>query len=88
MSRVLTDPNNNPSEYQQRFPYISNIRPWYQVSPHNELVVKYSCGTDLGDGVTKAIFSARYLHNFVMTLSNGNIFRVTGHLSGEFIGHR
>ena len=24
----------------------------------------------------------------VMTWSNGNIFRVTGHLCGEFIGHR
>ena len=24
----------------------------------------------------------------MMTSSNGNIFRVTGHLSGEFTGHR
>ena len=26
-------------------------------------------------------------HNFMMTSSNGNIFRVTGHLCGEFTGH-
>ena len=26
--------------------------------------------------------------HFVMTSSNGNIFRVTGHLCGEFTGHR
>ena len=25
---------------------------------------------------------------FMMTSSNGNIFRVTGHLCGEFTGHR
>ena len=28
------------------------------------------------------------LVSFMMTLSNGNIFRVTGPLCGEFIGHR
>ena len=26
--------------------------------------------------------------NYMMTSSNGNIFRVTGHLCGEFTGHR
>ena len=26
-------------------------------------------------------------HNFMMTSSNGNIFRVTGHMCGEFTGH-
>ena len=29
-----------------------------------------------------------WYENFTMTSSNGNIFRVTGHLCGEFIGHR
>ena len=28
------------------------------------------------------------LQNDMMTSSNGNIFRVTGHLCGEFAGHR
>ena len=28
------------------------------------------------------------IFRFMMTSSNGNIFRVTGHLCGEFIGHR
>ena len=28
------------------------------------------------------------LNIYMMTLSNGNIFRVTGHLCGEFTGHR
>ena len=29
-----------------------------------------------------------FTHIFMMTSSNGNIFRVTGHLCGEFTGHR
>ena len=35
--------------------------------------------------------SYKYLkrqRNFMKTSSNGNIFRVTGHLCGEFTGHR
>ena len=35
--------------------------------------------------------SYKYLkrqRNFMMTSSNGNIFRVTDHLCGEFTGHR
>ena len=29
----------------------------------------------------------QYLHDHMMTSSNGSIFRVTGHLCGEFTGH-
>ena len=32
--------------------------------------------------------SAKLMYIFMMTSSNGNIFRVTGHLCGEFTGHR
>ena len=32
--------------------------------------------------------SYQYSHQPMMTQSNGNIFRVTGHLCGEFTGHR
>ena len=38
-----------------------------------------------GTGMTKA---RRYMGFFMMTSSNGNIFRVTGHLCGEFTRHR
>ena len=31
---------------------------------------------------------ARYNMHYMMTSSNGNIFRVTGHLCGKFSGHR
>ena len=33
-------------------------------------------------------FSRAISHMFMMTSSNGNIFRVTGHLRGELTGHR
>ena len=41
------------------------------------------CGRSLNSSGTFCIFSY-----FMMTSSNGNIFRVTGHLCGEFTGHR
>ena len=34
------------------------------------------------------VYIRRYMINSMMTSSNGNIFRVTGHLCGEFTGHR
>ena len=36
----------------------------------------------------KPIFISQFLTIFMMTSSNGNIFRVTGSLCGEFTGHR
>ena len=35
-----------------------------------------------------SIFFTKLLHWYMMTSSNGNIFRVTGHLCGEFTGPR
>ena len=37
---------------------------------------------------SKYAHGSRYWSIFMMTSSNGNIFRVTGHLCGEFTGHR
>ena len=34
------------------------------------------------------VFGGIIAHVLMMTSSNGNIFRVTGHLCGEFTGHR
>ena len=34
------------------------------------------------------IYLGNFVLTFMMTSSNGNIFRVTGHLCGEFTGHR
>ena len=38
-----------------------------------------------GGGVISIFFKAKFCHS-MMTSSNGNIFRVTGHLCGEFTG--
>ena len=39
-------------------------------------------------GTSKCYFTLGYICMIMMTSSNGNIFRVTGHLCGEFTGHR
>ena len=46
--------------------------------------------TSMRYGMThvRHVFAHNIVHIFMMTSSNGNIFRVTGHLCGEFTGPR
>ena len=53
-----------------------------------------ACNWEVEDSssIGNELFFTQYkifcFHNNMMTSSNGNIFRVTGHLCGEFTGHR
>ena len=61
---------------------IHKYRPLYY--PHIKI---YSNSTSLLETSTKLLhFVVKY--SFMMTSSNGNIFRVTGHLCGEFTDHQ
>ena len=62
----------------------SSFRLWYQPSTINRSIC---CQRDPSDllFLYKLITKAQ---NAMMTSSNGNIFRVTGHLYGKFTGHR
>ena len=43
---------------------------------------------DQVDVISKLMLQIKFMGNCMMTSSNGNIFRVTGHLWGEFTGHQ
>ena len=69
---------------------------WFLIG---KCVIQYSCGTNLSDSDVQCLSLSRlYVHNTVqsviqgsfstMTSWNGNIFRDTGPLCGEFTGHR
>ena len=45
-------------------------------------------GSSASDISIRATDTAKQKHRSMMTSSNGNIFRVTGHLYGKFTGHR
>ena len=49
--------------------------------------VTTSASATINDPV-QHIITSRWAESWLMTSSNGNIFRVTGHLCGEFTGHR
>ena len=42
----------------------------------------------IGERTTQTVVDEGCFYFFMMTSSNGNIFRITGHLCGEFTGHR
>ena len=55
--------------------------------------VKYNQATDLSAFRWQIVSDVKYIlpplpAEHMMTSSNGNIFRVTGHLCGEVTGHR
>ena len=65
---------------------LSLINQNYSIAKKNPANLKDFCATDCGiltpDGVM------HLCQNHMMTSSDGNIFRVTGHLCGEFTGDR
>ena len=56
----------------------------------SKLSLMWGLGNDIPQKIMKAVTYPRPIPNwlFMMTSSNGNIFRVTGPLCGEFTGHR
>ena len=83
------------------YPYdwIINVDIWNIVSEISTKHSEWSFGETLSNNfydwgiVVRNSYIAGFLNtrdqsNFMMTSSNGNIFRVTGHLCGEFTGPR
>ena len=57
--------------------------------PNTYTYLSYVCGVPyVYFSVSRVTFRYNHIQCFMMTSSNGNIFRVTGRLCGEFTGHR
>ena len=63
--------------------YMANFPPVWSTCNHLQQIVLYVflLSTEGRDAIPSTQF-------YMMTSSNGNIFLVTGHLCGEFTGHR
>ena len=89
-----------PSHYLNRYWLIIRLVMWHSSAQFHRKWLKYlfliwfwiSIGWRLQTYFTGPMsYFARFdfkTGSFMMTSSNGNIFRVTGHLCGEFTGHR
>ena len=62
-------------KYEHQNPTVSNMN----ANLYMQTRIKFWHGNEYNKNVIISV---------MMTSSNGNIFRVTGHLGGEFTGHR
>ena len=83
-SIVVSDANQRKHQSPASQAFVLGIHRWPVNSPHNRTVRREMF--PFNDVIRACVLLCFVLFIFMMTSSNGNIFRVTGPLCGEFTG--